>query len=116
MGQLTAEPTVIVVDDESDVPSTLVSLGVFPVVSADPPSATLYSVVREVDDTDSKTAYFFLFNYGDSAINFTLTLNPGFIGSPFVWQPWSGEVTPVVLYSNPSEGIISIPDLSLKSN
>ncbi|KAJ3877808.1 hypothetical protein F5051DRAFT_373819 [Lentinula edodes] len=115
MSQLTAEATVVVVEDESDVPSALVSLGVLPAVAADPPSATLYSVVREVDNNDSetRTAYFFLFNQGTSVINFTLTLNPGFEGSPFALDPWSGEVTPVVLYSNSSSGNISIPEISL---
>ncbi|GAW08570.1 secreted protein [Lentinula edodes] len=115
MSQLTAEATVVVVEDESDVPSALVSLGVLPAVAADPPSATLYSVVREVDNNDSetRTVYFFLFNQGTSAINFTLTLNPGFEGSPFALDPWSGEVIPVVLYSNLSSGNISIPEISL---
>ncbi|KAJ3889151.1 hypothetical protein GG344DRAFT_52267 [Lentinula edodes] len=115
MSQLTAEATVVVVEDESDVPSALVSLGVLPAVAADPPSATLYSVVREVDNNDSetRTAYFFLFNQGTSAINFTLTLNPGFEGSPFALDPWSGEVIPFVLYSKLSPGNISIPEISL---
>lgn len=115
MSQLTAEATVVVVEDESDVPSALVSLGVLPAVAADPPSATLYSVVREVDhnDSETRTAYFFLFNQGTSAINFTLTLNPGFEGSPFALDPWSGEVRPVVLYSNSSSGNLSIPEISL---
>ncbi|GAW04150.1 secreted protein [Lentinula edodes] len=115
MSRLTAEATVVVVDDESDVPSALVSLAVLPAVAADPPSATLYSVVREVDNNDSetRTTYFFLFNQGTSTMNFTLTLNPGFEGSPFALDPWSGEVAPVVLHSNSSSGNISIPEISL---
>ncbi|KAJ3845419.1 hypothetical protein F5878DRAFT_636639 [Lentinula raphanica] len=114
MSQLVAEPTVVVVDDEDDVPSTLVEMGVLPAVSAEPGSSTLFGVVREVDDdTGTQTAFFFLFNQGTSAINFTLTLNPGFYGSPFVLDPWSGEVAPVILYSNSSSGNISIPGVSL---
>ncbi|KAJ3758255.1 hypothetical protein EV360DRAFT_70458 [Lentinula raphanica] len=114
MSQLVAEPTVVVVDDEDDVPSTLVEMGVLPAVLAEPGSSTLFGVVREVDDdTGTQTAFFFLFNQGTSAINFTLTLNPGFYGSPFVLDPWSGEVAPVILYSNSSSGNISIPGVSL---
>ncbi|KAJ3800757.1 hypothetical protein GGU11DRAFT_771943 [Lentinula aff. detonsa] len=115
MSQLTAEPTVVLVDDESDVPSTLVSLGVLPAVAVEPPSSNLFSVVREVDDdvSGTNTAYFFLFNEGTSAINFTLTLNPGFNGSPFALNPWIGDVAPVVLYSNSTSGNISIPAVSL---
>ncbi|KAJ4474499.1 hypothetical protein J3R30DRAFT_3295777 [Lentinula aciculospora] len=115
MSQLTAEPTVVVIANESDVSSALVSLAVLPAVAADPPSTTLYSIVRQVDDDDTgtKTAYFFLFNQGASTINFTLTLNPGFIGSPFVLDPWTGDVAPLVLYSNSTSGNISIPDISL---
>ncbi|KAJ3845417.1 hypothetical protein F5878DRAFT_207024 [Lentinula raphanica] len=117
MSQLTAEPTVVVVDDEDDVPSTLVSLGVLPAVSSEPPSLTLFSVVRQTNDkSGTKTAFFFLFNQGNSAINTTLTLNPGFTGSPFALDPWSGVVTPVVLYSSTTSGKISIPDVSLASN
>ncbi|KAJ3756701.1 hypothetical protein EV360DRAFT_84703 [Lentinula raphanica] len=118
MARLTAEPTVVVVDDEDDVPSTLISLGVLPAVSSEPSSSTLFSVVRQVDDDESgrKTAFYFIFNQGTSAINFTLTLNPGFAGFPFILDPWSGDISPVILYSNTTSGNISIPNVSLEPN
>ncbi|KAJ3710725.1 hypothetical protein C8R42DRAFT_690697, partial [Lentinula raphanica] len=105
MSQLTAEPTVVVVDDEDGVPSTLVSLGVLPVVSSEPWSLTLFSVVLQTNDkSGTKTAFFFLFNQGNSAINTTLTLDPAFTGSPFALDPWTRLRA------------ISIPAVSLASN
>ncbi|KIK65051.1 hypothetical protein GYMLUDRAFT_56519 [Collybiopsis luxurians FD-317 M1] len=113
MKQLTAERSVVIVNEETDISSSLASMGVFPAVAANPPSSTLYSVVRQANDSrGATTSYFFLFNQGTSTINFTLTLNPGFRGTPFALDPWTGAVNPVVLHSNSSTNI-SIPGVSL---
>jgi hypothetical protein len=114
MSQLTAESNVVIVNDETDIPSTLASLGVSPAVAVDPPSSTLFSIVRQTNDSsNATTAYFYLFNQGSSTINFTLTLNPGFNGTPFALDSWTGEVSPVILFSQSSGGNISIPGISL---
>ncbi|KAF5392033.1 hypothetical protein D9757_003216 [Collybiopsis confluens] len=111
--QLTSEASVALVNDESDIPASLNSLGVFPSVSANPPSSNLFSIVRQTSSSAGvDTSYVFLSNQGTSTINFTLTLNPGFTGAPFALNPWTGETSPVALYTN-SSGKISIPGVSL---
>ncbi|KAF5366025.1 hypothetical protein D9758_006736 [Tetrapyrgos nigripes] len=122
MDQLVNKSTAAVVDTEDDVADALAQMGVLPAASADSKSPNLYTVVREVQgDSDSeRTSHFYLFNSNVSTsgsvpgpINFTLTLNPGFNGTPFVLDPWTGEISPVALYAVDDNGTIVIPSVSL---
>lgn len=108
MSELADQSSVKVVDGDDDVPAALTELGLVPAVSLSPTSDALYSVVRH----EEHTSHFYLYNQGSDTINFTLTLNPGFNGTPFVMDSWTGEVTPVALYVQGKEGI-SIPGISL---
>ncbi|KAG7095062.1 hypothetical protein E1B28_005852 [Marasmius oreades] len=110
--QLTALPVVKVVDDEEAVPGALASLGVTPATVIDPPSPSLYAVRHDENITSGTTSHFFLYNQNSTAINFTLTLSPGFNGTPFVLDPWSGTVNPVAIWSRTDKGIV-IPGISL---
>ncbi|KAF5357317.1 hypothetical protein D9758_005962 [Tetrapyrgos nigripes] len=119
MDQLVGKSSVAVVDTEDDVTGALVQLGVSSAASANPKTANLYTVVREVQgesDAD-RTSHFYLFNSNRGStpgpIDFTLTLNPGFIGTPYALDPWTGEVNPVALYTVDDKGIINIPSISL---
>ncbi|KAL0569874.1 hypothetical protein V5O48_012093 [Marasmius crinis-equi] len=113
--QLTALPKVALVDSEDDLPGALASFDVTPATSTTPPSSTLFAIRRDVNESsDSGTSHFFLYNQGTTAINFTLTLSPGFTGAPFVLDAWSGEVRPVAIWSRGTNGSsISIPGVSL---
>ncbi|KAF9261143.1 hypothetical protein L218DRAFT_961843 [Marasmius fiardii PR-910] len=110
--QLTALPVVRVVADEAAVPGALSSLGVTPATSINPPSPSLYVVRHDENTTSGTTSHFFLYNQNNTAINFTLTLSPGFNGSPFVLDPWSGTVSPVAIWSAINNSIV-IPGVSL---
>ncbi|KAJ7702445.1 hypothetical protein B0H17DRAFT_1044362 [Mycena rosella] len=107
MQQLLNQTSVMVVDDETQVPAVLVSLGVLPAASFGPSSA-IYTIHR--DDPD--TSYFYLFNSGNTTQNFTLALRPDVAGTPFFLDAWTAEVSPVGLWTNDS-GAISIPSVSL---
>ncbi|KAJ7288204.1 hypothetical protein C8J57DRAFT_509249 [Mycena rebaudengoi] len=109
MQRLQAEPSVVIVDDETQVPVALVSLGVLPAASFGPsPSSDLYTIRRDVPDA----SYFYVFNSGSNTANFTLTLRPDVTGTPFFLDAWTAEVSPVVLWTNDS-GAIAIPSVSL---
>ncbi|KAJ7454766.1 hypothetical protein FB451DRAFT_1279269 [Mycena latifolia] len=107
MQQLVNETSVMVVDDESEVPGALVSLGVLPAASFGS-SPAIYSIRRDVADA----SYFYLFNSGNTTANFTLALRPDIAGTPFFLDAWTAEVSPVGLWTNDS-GAISIPSVSL---
>ncbi|KAJ6606626.1 hypothetical protein DFH09DRAFT_14843 [Mycena vulgaris] len=107
MQQLLNQTSVVVVDDETQVPDALVSLGVLPAASFGSSSA-IYSIRRDVPDA----SYFYLFNSGNITQNFTLTLRPDIAGTPFFLDAWTAEVSPVALWTNAS-GAISIPSVSL---
>ncbi|THV06626.1 hypothetical protein K435DRAFT_644795 [Dendrothele bispora CBS 962.96] len=127
MNELVGKPGVKIVDNEEDVAGALKGVGVLPVASANPASPNLYTVVRQVEDGDDdgcdseQTAHFYLFNNNVSTsgsttgpINFTLTLNPGFKGTPFMLDAWTGEVSPVAAYTvDDDSGVITIPSVSL---
>ncbi|THV06677.1 hypothetical protein K435DRAFT_743134 [Dendrothele bispora CBS 962.96] len=122
MDELVGKPTVKIVDNEEDVASALAGMGVSPAASANPESPNLYTIVRQVEDESGSgmTAHYYLFNSNVSTsgsvtgpINFTLTLNPGFKGTPFTLDPWTGEVNPVAVYTVDDDGVISIPSVSL---
>ncbi|EEB95734.1 hypothetical protein MPER_05250, partial [Moniliophthora perniciosa FA553] len=53
---------------------------------------------------------------GPDPINFTLNLSPGFTGTPYALNPWTGQVNPVFIWSNTSDGGIEIPSVSLATN
>ncbi|KAL0071084.1 hypothetical protein AAF712_001642 [Marasmius tenuissimus] len=111
--QLTALPVVRVVDDEEAVPGALKSLGVSPVARIDPPSASLYTIRRDRDES-SAVSHFFLYNQNNVSINFTLTLEA--TGTPFVLDAWSGDITPVAIWNATDEGHITIPGVQLAAN
>ncbi|KAI3611660.1 secreted protein [Moniliophthora roreri] len=113
MEQLTALPTVKVVDDEEAVPGALGSLGVVPATSIDPPTSTLWTIRRDEASDSRSTSYFFLYNQDDEPINGTLTLTIGFEGTPFILDAWSGTVNPIFIWNNTSNDTISIPEFSL---
>jgi hypothetical protein len=110
MQQLLKETNVKVVSDESQVPGALVSLGVLPAASVSAPSAGIYSVRRDTQDA----SFFWFYNPGFFTQTFTLSLRPDITGtlSPFLLDPWTGIVSPVVLWTKDS-GAISIPSVSL---
>ncbi|KAK7472301.1 hypothetical protein VKT23_000421 [Stygiomarasmius scandens] len=119
MNELVGKPSVVMVDNEEDVSGALKGMNVTPAVSINPESPNLYSIMREVQD--EQTAHFYLFNSNKSTStsvtgpinNFTLTLNPGFKGTPFMLDPWTGVVSPVLVYTVDDDGVISIPSVSL---
>ncbi|KAK7472300.1 hypothetical protein VKT23_000420 [Stygiomarasmius scandens] len=123
MNELVGKPSVAVVDNEEDVSDALKVMNVTPALSIKPESPNLYSIMREVQDGSGsdRTAHFYLFNSNVSTSgsvtgpinNFTLTLNPGFKGTPFTLDPWTGIVSPVLLYTIDDDGVISIPSVSL---
>ncbi|KAF7353633.1 Secreted protein [Mycena venus] len=108
MQQLLNETNVMVVGNETQVPSALVSLGVLPAASVSAPSTTIYTIRRDVPSA----SYFYLFNSGNATENFTLTLRPDIAGTPFFLDAFTAEVLPVALWTTDS-GAISIPSLSL---
>ncbi|KAG7095059.1 hypothetical protein E1B28_005849 [Marasmius oreades] len=112
MQQLTALPVVKVVTDEDAIPGALLSLGVAPATSIHPLSPSLYAIRRNENTASGTTSHFFLYNQNSTAINFTLTLSPGFNGTPFVLDPWNGTVSPVAIWSRTDKGIV-IPGISL---
>ncbi|KAK7029411.1 hypothetical protein VNI00_014665 [Paramarasmius palmivorus] len=112
LAKLVELPTVKVVEDELAVSDALDTLGVVPSVKADPPAPSLFTVRR---DEGFKTAHFYLYNQGPDPINFTLTLAPGFDGVPYTLDAWTGEVSPVFIWSNTSDGI-EIPSVALATN
>ncbi|KAJ7929193.1 hypothetical protein B0H13DRAFT_1703246 [Mycena leptocephala] len=107
MQQLLNETNVMVVNNETQVPAALVSLGVLPAASVSVPTATIYTIRRDVPEA----SYFYLFNSGNTTENFTLTLRPDISGTPFFLDAWTGTVSPVALWND--SGAISIPSLSL---
>ncbi|KAI3611686.1 hypothetical protein WG66_007653 [Moniliophthora roreri] len=112
MEQLAALPSVKLVKGAPSIPGVLASLGVMPSASIDPPSTSFYSVRRDDGPT---TSHFFLYNQGTSPINVALTLVPGFEGKPFSLDPWSGQVSPVIIWNSTADGIL-IPDVSPAAN
>ncbi|KAL0581293.1 hypothetical protein V5O48_000776 [Marasmius crinis-equi] len=112
--QLTALPTVKMVDDENAIPDALSSFNVTPAVSIEPPSPALYTIRHDENSTTGTTSHFFFYNQNDTAINFTLTLEA--TGTPFVLDAWSGEVSPVAVWSTTDDGHIVIPSVSLAAN
>ncbi|KAK7029418.1 ubiquitin-specific protease ubp1 [Paramarasmius palmivorus] len=112
MDKLVTLPSVRVVEGEAAVLGTLASMGVIPSASIDPPSLSFYSVRR---DDGPSTSHFFLYNRGSSPINGTVTLVPGFEGTPFVLDPWAGRVDPVFVWDATADGIV-IPGVSLAAN
>ncbi|KAJ7093214.1 hypothetical protein C8R44DRAFT_890978 [Mycena epipterygia] len=108
MEQLLNETSVMVVDDETQVPDALVSLGVLPAASFGSSASAIYTIRRDVPDA----SYFYLFNTGNVTQNFTLALRPDIAGTPFFLDAWTAEVSPVGLWTNDS-GAISIPSVSL---
>ncbi|EEB96935.1 hypothetical protein MPER_03841, partial [Moniliophthora perniciosa FA553] len=116
MQQLTALPTVKVVQDEDAVPGALSSLSVLPVASIVPSVSTLYTVRRDEASDAGTTSHFFLFNQANNSIDGTLTLNIGFPGMPYTLDPWSGTISPIFIWDSPSPGTISIPWFSLAAN
>ncbi|KAJ6488564.1 hypothetical protein C8R47DRAFT_484312 [Mycena vitilis] len=108
MQQLLNESNVMVVANEAAVPDALVSLGVLPAASLSAPSASIYSIRRDVADA----SYFYLFNSGNTTENFSLSLRPDIAGTPFFLDAWTATVSSVALWTNAS-GAISIPSLSL---
>ncbi|KAJ7261298.1 hypothetical protein B0H12DRAFT_1322075 [Mycena haematopus] len=111
MQQLLRETSVTVVDDETQVPGALVSMGVLPVASVSAPLTTIYTIRRDVPDA----SYFFLFNSGNTTENFTLSLRPDFVGgTPFFLDAFTAQVSPVALWTN-DPAALSIPSISLAS-
>ncbi|KAJ7118733.1 hypothetical protein C8R44DRAFT_625602 [Mycena epipterygia] len=108
MQQLLKESNVMVVDDETQVPDALVSLGVLPAASFGSSASAIYTIRRDIPDV----SYFYLFNSGNVTQNFTLDLRPDIAGTPFFLDAWTAEVLPVGLWTNHS-GEISIPSVSL---
>uniref|UniRef100_A0A0W0F3T5 Secreted protein n=1 Tax=Moniliophthora roreri TaxID=221103 RepID=A0A0W0F3T5_MONRR len=113
LAHLVEQPTVKVVNDEFGVPDALATLGVTPSARANPPAASLSTVRR---DEGSETAHFYLYNKGPDPINFTLILSPGFTGTPYALDAWTGQVKPVFIWSNTPDGGIEIPSVSLAIN
>jgi len=109
MQQLLQQTNVKVVSDESQVPDALVSLGVLPAVSNDA-STGLYSIRRDTPDV----SFFWLYNPDFFTHTFNLSLRPDISGTPFLLDPWLGQVSPVALWTENS-GAISIPGVSLAS-
>ncbi|KAJ6547208.1 hypothetical protein B0H19DRAFT_257895 [Mycena capillaripes] len=105
--QLVKETNVKVVDDESQVPDALLSLGVFPAASVGAPDG-IYSIQRAT----AHVSYFWLFNPGFFTQTFTLSLRPDISGTPFVLDAWTGKVSPVALWTMDA-GVVSIPSVSL---
>ncbi|KAF8130454.1 hypothetical protein K438DRAFT_1886550 [Mycena galopus ATCC 62051] len=108
MQQLLNETNVMSVNNETQVPAALVSLGVLPAASVSAPLTTIYTIRRDVPDA----SYFYLFNSGNVTENFTLSLRPDITGTPFFLDALTAQVSPVALWTNDS-GAISIPSVSL---
>ncbi|KAJ7043338.1 hypothetical protein C8F04DRAFT_1074442 [Mycena alexandri] len=110
MKQLTGLKNVLIVDGEAQVPGALASLGVLPAASVSAQSTTIFSVRRDV----ASASYFYLFNdnLSSPADNVTLFLRSDITGTPFFLDAWTGEVSPVALWTQNS-GAISIPAVSL---
>ncbi|KAJ7771852.1 hypothetical protein B0H16DRAFT_1715051 [Mycena metata] len=109
MKQLTGIKNVLVVDGEAQVPGALAALGVLPAASVSAQSTIIFSIRRDV----TSASYFYLFNDNSSpADNVTLSLRSDITGTPFFLDAWTGEVSPVALWTQNS-GAISIPAVSL---
>ncbi|KAJ7231473.1 hypothetical protein B0H12DRAFT_1146523 [Mycena haematopus] len=111
MQQLVKRTNVKVVADESQVPAALVSLGVLPALSVST-SVGLYSIRRDT----ANVSFFWLYNPQFFTQDFTLSLIPDIVGTPFILDAWTSKVSPVALWTRGSKGAISIPGISLASS
>ncbi|KAJ7184171.1 hypothetical protein C8R46DRAFT_1343311 [Mycena filopes] len=112
MKQLTGLQNVLVVSGEGQVPAALAQLGVLPAASVSADSTTIFSVRRDV----ATASYFYVFNDNlFSANDLTLFLRSDVMGFPFFLDAWTGEVTPVALWTQNS-GTIAIPSVSFASS
>ncbi|KAL0566998.1 hypothetical protein V5O48_014995 [Marasmius crinis-equi] len=109
--QLAVLPTVKQVDGEDDVPGALLSFNVTPAAKIEPSSSTLYTIRRDVESAGGMTSHFYLWNQGNITVDFALTLAA--TGTPFVLDPWSGEVNPVGVWNVTEDGHTVIPGVSL---
>ncbi|KAK7023824.1 secreted protein [Favolaschia claudopus] len=110
MQQLQQQKNVKVVADEDSVPAALNSLGVLPALSVST-SHALYSIRRDTKDS----TFFWLYNPQFGRESFTLSLRSDIAGTPFILDAWTGQVSPVALWTKDASGAISIPDISLAS-
>lgn len=89
-------PNVRLVGSESDVPDALESLGVRPSLAFGEAAAA--SGVIGVHRTSPEADYWFLWNSGETAVNFSASFEvPG--RTPELWDLWTGEVRPLGCYS-----------------
>ncbi|KAJ7184135.1 hypothetical protein C8R46DRAFT_1343283 [Mycena filopes] len=112
MKQLTGLQNVLVVSGEGQVPAALAQLGVLPAAGVSADSTTIFSVRRDV----ASASYFYLFNDNSSPVDdATLFLRSDITGTPFFLDAWTGEVSPVALWTQNS-AVISIPAVSFASS
>ncbi|KAL0565735.1 hypothetical protein V5O48_016289 [Marasmius crinis-equi] len=109
--QLAILPNVKQVNGEDDVPGALSSFGVTPAATVQPSSSFLYTIRRDIESVNGLTSHFFLYNQGNTSIDFTLTLAA--TGIPFALDPWTGKVSPVAVWNTTDDGRIVIPGVSL---
>lgn len=101
MHQLTALANVKTVSDRTEAVAALNQLGITP--DAQPQErADLYFQHRNTENAD----LYFIYNDGknDSAQTVTLKGN----GAPYLLDPWSGEITPIAVYTS-DVGSVTVP-------
>lgn len=96
--ELLAQPTVVEVSDESELPQALRAAGVRPAVTPDRPDPGLGLVRRQAGGR----TYDFVYNRSAETVERTLTLTGK--GRPYVLDTWTGRITPVARYTTGNRG------------
>lgn len=102
IADLLAEPTVVQVAEEDQLPAALGAAGIRPAVAPAEPTAALGLVRREADDV----TYDFVYNRSAETVEQELTLSGR--GTPYLLDTWTGEVNPVAEYTT-GDGTVTVP-------
>lgn len=100
--QLLAIDGVVRVEDTTGVVSALSKAGVTPDAAKQTANANVITLHRSTGDAD----FYYLYNEGTDTANLAVTLTGE--GSPFLLDPWTGDITPIVNYTV-QNGKVTIP-------
>lgn len=96
---LLAQPTVVRVTTEADLPAALAADGIRPAVTPSEPTSALGVARRQA----GKVTYDFVYNRSDATIEQDLRL-AGY-GTPYRLNTWTGKIEPIAEYTKDASGV-----------
>ncbi|WP_182524216.1 glycosyl hydrolase [Nocardioides dongkuii] len=102
VADLMAQPTVVHVPNEADMPTALAAAGIRPTVIPEEPTAALGLVRRDGDGV----SYDFVYNRSSETLAQELTLTG--TGRPYLMDTWTGKITAIAEYTT-GNGTVRVP-------